>query len=403
MRSEASPRKPRWLNSTVLGIGLASLLSDVGHEMATTALPMLLASMSAASATLGLIEGLADGVASFAKLLSGLYSDRLARRKPLAIVGYFATASGMASFALATRWWHVLIGRVGGWLGRGARTPVRNVLLTEATTPETYGRAFGFERSMDSAGAIFGPLLSLALVSVVGLRTTFALTLVPGVLSALVIALLVREKTHASQPHARLWAGARALPGDFKRFLVGVGIAGLGDYSNTLLILWATQAFAARMSLADAGRLAMILYVGYNVVYTASCYLSGALADKLPKRYVLATGYAIAVVPALALLLPGASLAKFAIVFGVSGLYMGVWETVESTTAATLLPVTSRGIGFGILATVNGIGDFVSSVLIGSLWVVHPGAAMLAVLGTSLIGAAIIATTRPAGGSAPPA
>ncbi|HZS41773.1 MAG TPA: MFS transporter [Polyangia bacterium] len=140
-----SERKTHWLNSTVVGIAVASLFSDVGHEMATAAMPILLASLGASSAALGLIEGLADGLSSFAKLLSGLYSDRLAKRKPLAIVGYFATASGMASFALATQWWHVLLGRVGGWIGRGARTPVRNVLLTEATTPETYGRAFGFE------------------------------------------------------------------------------------------------------------------------------------------------------------------------------------------------------------------------------------------------------------------
>src|SRR5947209_16014147 len=174
----------RWLNSTVLGIGLASLFSDVGHEMATTAMPALLAMLGASPAALGLIEGLADGLSSFVKLFSGLYSDRWRRRKPLAVIGYFVTASGMASFALATQWWHVLFGRVFGWLGRGARTPVRNVLMTEATTPATYGRAFGFERAMDSAGAVIGPGLALVLVPAVGLRWTFALTLLPGLAAA---------------------------------------------------------------------------------------------------------------------------------------------------------------------------------------------------------------------------
>ncbi|HMK73328.1 MAG TPA: MFS transporter, partial [Myxococcaceae bacterium] len=145
------------------GVAVASLFSDVGHEIATTVLPSLVASLGGASAALGLIEGVADGASSAAKLLSGLYSDRLARRKPLAVVGYFTTAAAMASLALATQWWHLLIGRALGWLGRGARTPVRNVLMTEATTPETYGRAFGFERSMDSAGAVLGPLLALVL------------------------------------------------------------------------------------------------------------------------------------------------------------------------------------------------------------------------------------------------
>src|SRR5579872_1083050 len=170
-----APGRPdrRWLNSTVLGIGLASLFSDVGHEMATAAMPALLATLGASSALLGVIEGVADGLSSFAKLLSGLYSDRLRRRKPLAVVWYFVTASGMASFAFATQWWHVLLGRAGGWLGRGARTPVRNVLLTEATTKETYGRAFGLERTMDSAGAILGPLLALGLALVVSARRVF--------------------------------------------------------------------------------------------------------------------------------------------------------------------------------------------------------------------------------------
>jgi len=112
-------RRSSWLNRTVLGIGLASLFSDVGHEMATSAMPALLTSIGASSAALGLIEGLSDGLSSFAKLASGHYSDRLRRRKPLAVLGYFMTASGMASFAFATQSWHILIGRTFGWLGRG--------------------------------------------------------------------------------------------------------------------------------------------------------------------------------------------------------------------------------------------------------------------------------------------
>lgn len=388
--------RSRWLNSTVLGIGLASLCSDVGHEMATTAMPVLLATLGVSSAALGLIEGLADGISSFAKLFSGLYSDRLAKRKPLAIVGYFVTASGMASFALATQWWHVLLGRVGGWLGRGARTPVRNVLLTEATTPETYGRAFGLERTMDSAGAIIGPLLSLLLLATLGLRWTFALTLLPGIGAALLIAFLVKERPHEPQHKATLWSGMKGLPRPFYRYLIGVGIAGLGDFSNTLLILWATVAWTPRFGVIGAARWAMAFYVGYNVVYTLSCYVSGQLADRFPKNKVLAAGYTLAVIPAAALLWPGDSFIKFAVVFSVSGIYMGVWETVENTTAATLLPKAIRGVGFGVLATVQGIGDFISSAGVGFLWVLHPSWAMGFVIVTSVVGAGIIAVTRPA-------
>lgn len=383
-----------WLNSTVLGIGVASLCSDVGHEMATTAMPALLATIGASSALLGVIEGLADGLSSFAKLFSGLYSDRLARRKPLAVAGYFVTASGMASFALATSWWHVLVGRVGGWIGRGARTPVRNVLLTEATTPETYGRAFGLERAMDSAGAVVGPILSLSLVAAVGLHRMFALTLIPGVLAALLIAFLVREKPHEAKPHQRLFASMRVLPTGFRQFLIGVGIAGLGDFSNTLLILWATQALGGRYGVARGAQLAMALYVVYNVVYTLSCVLAGRLADRFPKHRVLAAGYAVAVIPAVALLVNSPTIARFAVVFGCSGLYMGFWETLEATSAATLLPGEVRGVGFGVLATVNGVGDLVSSALVGTLWLVSPVAAMSFVIATSLTGAVVIAFNR---------
>lgn len=385
----------RWLNSTVLGIGLASLCSDVGHEMATAALPALLATLGASSAILGVIEGVADGLSSFAKLASGLYSDRLRRRKPLAVIGYFVTASGMASFALATQWWHVLLGRAGGWLGRGARSPVRNVLLADAVTPETYGRAFGFERALDSAGAILGPVLTLTLVAAVGLRRLFLLTLIPGIAAALLIAFLVREKSHEPQAHLRLWSGVQRLPGSFKRYLIGIGLAGIGDFSKTLLILWATLAWTPRLGAVGAAQRAMLFYIGYNVLYTLSCYISGALADRYPKRWVLAGGYSLAVIPALALVFAGDSPVLFAVAFGVSGVYMGVWETVESATSAEMLPGAMRGLGFGVLATVNGAGDFLSSALVGALWVVSPAAAMALVIVASLAGAAIIASTPP--------
>jgi MFS family permease len=404
----AQPRV-RWLNATVLAIGLASLFSDVGHEMATVAMPALLASIGAGPAVLGLIEGLADGLSSFVKLLSGHYSDRLRRRKPLAVVGYFLTAAGMASFALATSWWHVLLGRVVGWLGRGARSPVRKVLLAEATTPETYGRAFGFERAMDTAGAVVGPLLAIGLTAAVGLRGVFAFTFIPGVAAALLIVFLVREREHTPKPHRTLWGGLRQLPGTFRRYLLGVGFAGLGDFSNTLLLFWATVAFGESFdpnyrdeSLRDpdkarlAAALAMAYYVGYNVVHMLSSYFSGQLADRLPKNRVLAAGYALAVVPAAALLLPLDPFVRFGIAFAFSGLYMGVWETVESATAAALLPGDVRGAGFGLLDTVNGIGDLVSSIAVGALWgMVSPAAAMGYVIVTSLTGAALVASLPP--------
>jgi MFS family permease len=368
----------------------------MGHEMATAAMPALFASIGVSSALLGIIEGSADALSGIAKMFSGLYSDRLEKRKPLAVVGYFVTAAGMMSFALATHAWHIALGRISGWIGRGARTPVRNVLLTEATAPNTRGRAFGFERAMDSAGAVIGPLLALAVLATIGLRAVFLLTLIPGLLAALCIAALVKEKPHVAQTNARLLDGVRESPPAFRRFLVAVLFAGLGDFSNTLLILWAMNAWTPRFGASRAATLAMAFYVGYNVIYTASCYVSGGLADRVAKHRLLACGYALAAVPAIALLSSGDSFAKFAVVFGASGLYMGVWETVESATAAEYLPEKARGVGFGTLASVNGIGDFVSSALVGCLWAFSPRMAMSYVIVMALAGALVVGTTKPA-------
>ncbi len=382
----------RWLNATVLGVGLASLFADASHEMATAALPAFLASLGASSAELGLIEGLSDGLSSLAKLFSGYWTDGLKRRKPLAVLGYAVTALAMASLSLARSWFQVLAARMTGWIGRGARGPVRNTLLTEATAPESYGRAFGLERAMDSLGAFLGPLLALFAMRAWGLRPTFALSLIPGLLASLVFASLVLEKPREPREALPgLWLSARSLPAAYKRFLAGVGLAGAGDFSNTLLILWATQAWTPRLGTARAAALAMLFYAGYNAVYALSCYAAGVLADRCPKKAVLASGYALGAVPAALLLAPGAGYAKFILVFGLSGLYMGFWETVEGAAAAEILPPEKQGLGFGSLAAVNGAGDFVSSAVVGGLWALSPTAAMSFVIATSLAGAALIA------------
>lgn len=167
MNIQQPPPRSRWLNRTVLGIGLASLFSDWSHEIATTVMPAFLATMGVAAAWLGLIEGVSDGLSSFAKMASGYYTDRLQRRKPIAVAGYLVTALGTASFGLATAAWHVLTARAVAWLGRGVRTPIRKALLAASVTKETYGRAFGFERMLDTLGAIVGPASAFFLLQAV--------------------------------------------------------------------------------------------------------------------------------------------------------------------------------------------------------------------------------------------
>ena len=231
MNVPATEKPPsRWLNRTVLGIGLASLLSDWSHEIATTILPAFLASMGAAAAWLGLIEGVADGLSSFAKMASGFYTDKLQRRKPIAVVGYLVTALGTASFGLATTAWHILVSRSLAWLGRGVRTPVRKALLAAAVSKETYGRAFGFERMMDTVGAIIGPATAFVLLTALhhNYRHVFLLTLIPGVCAAGVIALLVQEKERQPVSHVSFGERLRSLPRPYRKFLIAVGMFGAG-------------------------------------------------------------------------------------------------------------------------------------------------------------------------------
>lgn len=152
--------KTSWLNRTVLGVGLTSLFSDWSHETATAVLPAFLALIGAGPAWLGVIEGVADGLSSFTKLAAGHFTDRLKARKPLAVLGYAVTAFATASFGLATAASEVMLGRTLAWFGRGVRSPAKKALLAADVPPGAYGRAFGFERLMDTCGAIAGPLTS---------------------------------------------------------------------------------------------------------------------------------------------------------------------------------------------------------------------------------------------------
>lgn len=367
--SEPSPR-PRWLNRTVLGIGLASLFSDWSHEIATTVMPAFLATMGVAAAWLGLIEGVSDGLSSFAKMASGYYTDRLRRRKPIAVAGYLVTALGTASFGLASAAWHVLMARALAWLGRGVRTPVRKALLAASVTKETYGRAFGFERMMDTLGAIVGPASAFFLLSAVNYHypTLFALTLIPGLLAAVLIAFVVQEKERKPVPHISFGESLRALPKDYRRFLVAVGLFGMGDFAHTLLILLATVKLTPTLGAAKAASIATGLYVLHNILYAVFSMAAGWLADRMNKGHLLAIGYFMGAVMAAGVILLPMNVWTLAMVFLVGGIYVGIEETLEDAFCAELVPEQHHGMAFGTLATVNGIGDFVSSAVVGVLW-----------------------------------
>jgi len=371
-QSGANGKKPKlkWLNRTVLGIGLASLFSDWSHEIATAVLPAFLASMGVAAAWLGLIEGVSDGLSSFAKMASGYYTDRLRRRKPIAVAGYVITALGTASFGLATTAWHVLLARATAWLGRGVRTPVRKALLAAAVTKDTYGKAFGFERMMDTIGAIVGPATAVWLLALVNYRypALFAWTLVPGLAAALLIAFVVVEKERAAVPHISFGASIRALPSPFRRFLLAVGLFGSGDFAHSMLILFAAQKLAPQIGTAKAASLAVGLYLLHNILYASFAFIAGWLADRFNKCHLLATGYALAAVMACAIILLPPTIWMLSFVFALGGIYVAMEETLEDALCAELVEPPQHGIAFGTLATVNGVGDFLSSLTVGVLW-----------------------------------
>jgi MFS family permease len=405
---EAAERQPEtWLNRNVVGMGLASLLSDVSHEMATAVLPGFLTALGVSASALGLIEGVADGVASFVKLASGWLSDRAGRRKPIALGGYFITGSSTAFFALAAGWPLVLFARAMGWFGRGIRAPARNAILAASVPAESRGKAFGFERAGDTVGAILGPLIAVALLAhfqphavnpSAPFRMIFLLTLIPGLACGIVFALLVREKPIPGSP-AKFFAAVRQLPKSFRHFLVGVGVFGMGDFAHTLMILAATQLLLPAHGMARAAEIAALLYVAHNAVYAAASYPVGALSDRLGRRGLLAVGYLVGALAAAGLIAAFAwhlaSISYLAGVFAVGGFYMAFEEALEGTFTADLVGPEVRGTAYGMLGAVNGIGDLGASLLVGGLWtLVSPAVAFTYAALAMSAGAALVFRLR---------
>ena len=393
MRNPRSFDSGSWINRTVIGIGLASLFSDWSHEIATTVLPRFLATLGAAAIWLGLIEGISDGLSSFAKMASGYYTDRLQRRKSVAVVGYLTTAVATAGIGLASGAWHILIARATAWLGRGLRTPVRKALLAGAVDRSAYGRAFGFERMMDTLGGVVGPATAFLLLSVFHFSypSLFAVTLIPGLIAVGLMVFLVKEKKREPVPYISFMGSLRALPPEFPKFVVAIGFFGLGDFAHTLLILLATQKLTPILGATTAASWAIGLYVLHNILYAAFGFIGGWLADRFDKRRLLATGYLLAALMAGTVIVLPPSIGMFVLVFSLGGIFIALEETLEDSLCAELTREDQHGTAFGTVATVNGVGDFASSLIVGTLWtcfgtsVAFTYSAVLFVIGAILI------------------
>ena len=191
--SAAAHESETWLTPGVGGIGAASLLADLGHEVPTALLPSFLTTtLGAPASALGLIEGVSDGLAGAARLAGGALADDPEHRRATAVGGYTATAVLSGLIGVATSTWQVGILRAGAWTARGLRVPARNALLADAVPSAAYGRAYGFERAMDNLGAVLGPLLALGLLALVGVRTAILISIIPGVLAAVAVIYAIR-------------------------------------------------------------------------------------------------------------------------------------------------------------------------------------------------------------------
>ncbi len=361
-------------------------------------MPAFLATMGVAAAWLGVIEGVSDGLSSFTKMGSGHYTDKLQRRKPLLVAGYIVTALGTASFGLATKAWHVLIGRSLAWFGRGVRSPVKKAILAAAVTPETYGRAFGFERMMDTLGAIVGPTIAFILIGALNhnYSMVFALTLIPGLIAAGMIAFVVKEKERLPVKRMRFWERLKLLPAEFRKMLLGVGLFGLGAFAHSMLILLAAQKLTPTLGVAGAANAAVGLYILHNVCYAGFAFVGGWFADRMPKNILLAIGYLMAAAMCICIIVLPPSIATMALIFFLGGTNVALEETLEDSLSAELVAKEHHGMAFGTLATVNGIGDFASSILVGALWSAFgTGIAFGYSVVLSVAGATVILFLRP--------
>jgi MFS family permease len=388
---QQAPITRKWLNRNILGFGLTSFLSDFCHEMATAVLPQFIQAIGASAAALGFIEGFADAVSSFSKLGAGYWGDKTGHRKNLTVIGYALTGFSKAVFAFAFAWPLILVGRTVGWLGRGIRSPLRDAMLADSVTKENHGKAFGFHRASDTAGAVAGPLAAFLFLSLIAhhsgiaqlpehffpflsgaagkkFRVIFLLTLVPGILSVVTMAFLVKEKPHPPNHGLRFMGAVRAMPKEYRKFLLAVGVFGMADFAPTLMILRATTVLGPDIGLLRAMKLAALLYTLRNVVYLAASYPIGALSHRFSRPRYLSVGYAIAVVTFTGFLFAISSIFWFVVCFTFAGIFIAWEDTMERVAVRGYVDDSIAGTAFGLLGTINGIGDFASSIIVGVLW-----------------------------------
>lgn len=377
------------LGRTVVALGAVSFFTDVSSEMIYPLLPLFLTATLGASATaLGAIEGAAETTASLLKLASGWWSDRVRRRKPLVVFGYSLAAIVRPLVAAARSAEHVLLIRLADRVGKGIRNSPRDALIADAVDPSVRGRAFGFHRAADHAGAVVGPLLAFVLLqgAGLGLRDVFWLAAIPGALAVVIVVVFVREAparesgrgdadvTSAAPPAGSAASSAGAalrarpqasnadgpLPRSFWWYLAVLLVFTLGNSTDAFLLLRASQ-------LGVPVALVPILWATLHVVKSAASTHGGALSDRIGRIPALLVGWTLYALVYVGFATAGEQWHAWAL-FAVYGVFFALTEGTERALVADFVPAARRGVAFGWFHLTIGLGALPASLLFGFLW-----------------------------------
>jgi MFS family permease len=361
----------------VWALGFTSLFMDTSSELVHSLLPVFLATVLGASmTTIGVLEGAAEATAAITKVFSGTLSDYLGKRKLLVVLGYGLGAATKPIFPLATSVSWVFGARFVDRIGKGIRGAPRDALVADLTRPELRGAAYGLRQSLDTVGAVIGPLLAVALMALLAgdMRAVFWAATLPAVLSVLLLVVAVREPDRSERTVVRLpitSAGLRRLPA---RYWLIVGLGGvltMARFSEAFLVLRAGSVGLG------AGWVPLVL-VTMNVVYALSAYPAGVAADRMSRRTLLALGLGALIAADLVL---AAAVNTVVVFVGVAlwGLHMGLTQGLLATLVAATAPSNLRGTAFGVFNLATGVVLLLASVVAGLLWAhLGPSATFLA-------------------------
>jgi MFS family permease len=348
------------LPRSVKALGLVSLLTDASSEMIYPLLPAFVLAMGAGPAFLGLVEGLAETTAAGLKVAAGWLSDRTRRRKPLIVAGYSLSTLARPLLSIATAPWHVLAVRLADRTGKGARGAPRDALIAEVTPAADRGRAYGFHRAMDHAGAVVGPVLaSIALALGADLRLVFALAAIPGLLSVAVLVLGVHEEAPPPPEAAAVRADEAPLTPAFRRYLAVLALFTLGNSSDAFLLMRAQETGIALTTLP-------LLWAFHHVVKSLTSTWAGALSDRLGRRRAIAAGWGVFALSYLGFAWASAP-AHAWVLFAVYGLFPALTEGPERALVADLA-ARARGRAFGLYHALTGAMLLPASLLTGAVW-----------------------------------